>query len=217
MKTSFIVRRLAAFAFTVAMWSAHPGTASADTPALTISGGNDVPPSAGFTLGWGFTLSSTVTVSQLGLWDSGSNGFGEAHAIGIYTSAGSTPLVSTTIAAGSGATLLNNFRYVSVTPTILGAGTYNIGAYYTTTVDNINSTGSTVTPASGVTFNFNRFIGGASLANPTTANVSNGFFGPNFQTVPEPATGLLALGGAAVLLARRRRAALSRRLAQTPL
>ena len=56
-----------------------------------------------------------------------------------------------------------------------------------------------------ITFNGNRFVAGATLADPTFGTIDPAYFGPNINAtaVPEPAT-LLLLGTGAVALLRRR-------------
>src|SRR5689334_1553682 len=72
--------------------------------------------------GWSFTLSSSVAVTQLGLWDgagpgtggSVGDGFGSAHTVTLWTGTG-TSLASAVIPAGTTATLgADNFRYVTL-------------------------------------------------------------------------------------------------------
>ena len=84
------------------------------------------------TIGWSFTVGANpITVSQLGLYDSGGNGLAESHQIGLWTGDGSLLLRSTTVPAGTSATLSGAYRYVPVTPVTLNAGqTYVIGAFY---------------------------------------------------------------------------------------
>ena len=66
-----------------------------------------------FTLGWEFSLSSTVTVTALGSFDSTGTGLAESHDGGIRDSTG-TLLVSATVAAGTADPLIGQLRYASV-------------------------------------------------------------------------------------------------------
>ena len=70
------------------------------------------------TLGYAFTVSSPIRVTKLGVWDSGSDGLTDPHAIAIWTSTG-TQLVQATIPAGTPGTLIDGFRYLPIAPFIL--------------------------------------------------------------------------------------------------
>jgi hypothetical protein len=94
-----------------------------------LLGGGRAFAGANQTFGYAFTLSSPVLVTQLGLWDEGNNGLISSHAVTIWTSTG-TQLVQATIPAGTGGTLTNGFRYVSIAPFSLAAGTYTIAGFY---------------------------------------------------------------------------------------
>src|SRR5262245_37302899 len=95
--------------FVVALMAWSPLETWADTIAFSLSSIGDInTPGGDQTFGYEFTLSSAVTVTNLGLWDFQNTGSSTSHAVTIWTSTG-TQLVQTTIPAGTGETLIDGF------------------------------------------------------------------------------------------------------------
>ena len=162
------------------------------------------------TLGWAFTLEIPVLVSDLGFWDNGSNGLAGAQTVDIWTSAGVLK-VTGIVPAGTGAPLLNSFRYISVTPVALPAGSYTIGAYSNGSPDLV-AISPIITTDAAVTYAGSRSAFTSGIGFPSGDTLSapggNSYFGPNFQftaTAPEPASAALLGLGTLLLAAHRRR------------
>jgi len=149
-----------------------------------------------------------MLATDIGFFDSSQNGLAESHEMGIFASDG-TLLRSGTIGAGTGASLINQFRYIGIAPLLLSAGqTYRVGAVFTTGDDPVlfpgYVTGFSTVP--DITFNGSRFAFGATLDDPTLSFGGDpAYFGVNINAtaVPEPTT-LLLLGSGVVALIRRR-------------
>ncbi len=101
--------------------------ARADTPAFASGGSRtNQPPSFTGTKGWAFDNTSPsspgnyVAITQLGVFDSLGDGLANAHAIGIW-SANGTLLASTTIPAGTAASLVDGYRYMPISPVLIPA------------------------------------------------------------------------------------------------
>ncbi len=174
-------------------------TSFAGTLAMTGSSITDITDTSGYTTGWAFTTTG-VTVTALGYYDSGKDGLLDAHDVGIFDSLGNL-LVSATVPNGVAGTLNADWRFISITPYALGAGSYVIGGYSKSS-DPITITG-TATGAPGITLgSVIRYVYGGSLAFPTFGGLT--YLNPNFEfnaapPVPEPAT--LGLAAAALCLA----------------
>lgn len=181
-------------------------SARSDDLGLDFTGGFQASPNPDQTLGWEFTLSSTRTVTSLGVFDIGANGLASPHLVGIWTSGGtllgtvtvnnaSTPIASTSTA---GRWLFQALG----SPLTLSPGNYIVGVDYPTgNTDDVMTSAGTISLASGLTFVQGRFT-----SNPTagfdfpdaTFSTSGGHFGPDLllAAVPEPATlALLGMGG----------------------
>jgi hypothetical protein len=165
---------------TVALIAFCPLQTRADTIALNskISGVGSSQRNS--TKGWAFTISSPVLVTQLGLWDKGNNGLNTSHVVTIWTSTG-TLMAQTTIPAGTGATLMDGFRYVSITSVLLPAGSYTIGGFYGRFTDQFAIHPSTIITASGLTYNGSRSALGFAFPAGNFFGNANSYFGPNFQ------------------------------------
>ena len=190
MKTIVIKHYIPLGALTAALVAFCPLQTRANTIALSFTGGTSDFPNTDETLGWAFTLSSPVLVTDLGLWDQNNDGLFVSHVVTIWTSTG-TLEAQGTIPSGTGATLTNGFRYVSIAPVLLPAGSYTIGGFYSVGSEEVASIASATTTASGVTFDGSRF--GFGFAFPTLTDATNSFFGPNFQfttstSVPDAGT-----------------------------
>jgi hypothetical protein len=184
-----------------------PNAQAQGTPALSFTGAANFGAPEG-TFGWSFTLSNTITVTELGYFDFGGNGLSDAHDVGIWTSSG-TLLVSATVPAGTAGTLNGDFRYVLVAATLLAPGDYVIGGFTPAdSGDPVAVQAATITTASGISYDASRSIGGSSLTFPIgdTSGQPNSYFGPNFIFVPEPTTtALLLLGSSGSIVAWLRR------------
>jgi Domain of unknown function (DUF4082) len=192
------------FAVALVAWS--PLQTRADTIAFGVSSTASISFGDNTTLGYAFTVSSPVTVTNLGLFDFGNDGLNTSHAVTIWTSTG-TQLVQTTIPAGTGATLTDGFRYVSIAPFQLAAGTYTIGGFYAASTD-FSLEAASITSASGVSYAGSRSAIGFTFPSGDAIAVLNSYFGPNFQFItgvgaPTPDPGstwpLLLLAVTAVL------------------
>jgi len=176
---------------------------------------------ANVTLGWGFSLATPLTVTDLGFFD-GNSGLVDPHPVGIWDSAG-TLVAEATVPSGIAATLVSGFRFVPISPVSLSAGAFTIGAYANgTSPDPFRFEVPSFTPVAGLSFGpVDLFTRGDSLTRPTTAAdvfTQGGYFGPNFLVsapteIPEPGTIGITLMGLAIVTGRvlRRADALARR------
>src|SRR4051812_7561241 len=108
--------------------------AQADTVALDFSGGLLGFATSEFTQGWAFSTSNPLLLTQLGFWDgpltSVGDGLANPYVVSVWTSTGML-LAQATVPAGTSATLVGGFRYVSlVSGVVLPAGFYTIAAHY---------------------------------------------------------------------------------------
>ena len=141
------------------------GPAMADTIALTDFSGGFLTTSGDDQLyGWFFDLSAPVDVTALGVGDSRGAALAVSHDVGIFAVSNQTLLVSATVPAGSGETLLDGFRYVSVSPTILPAGAYVIVMTMPEgNADSQSNNNTSETTSSPVTYVDSAFDEGSSL------------------------------------------------------
>lgn len=168
-----------------------------------------------YTLGWSFNVTSTITVTDLAVFQNNGVGLLESHPVGIWNSTGGL-VVSATVTAADPCVLdqLGAQQWCEVgVSTKLTPGTYTIGAVYNNLLDPLifpgTLAGEGISNVNGanVTLIQNQFIAGGTLTDPTnTTGDTMSYFGPNFTysttVVPEPGTlimlgtGLVGLAGA---------------------
>jgi hypothetical protein len=180
--------------------------AEADTIALTgYTGGFQATSGSDQLYGWFFDTTAPITVTALGVGALPTGGpLSISHDVGIFAVTGESLLVSGTVPAGSGGTLLDGFWYTSVSPTPLPAGDYVI--VMTMPSGNTDYQAievATETTSAPVAYVNSAFDSGSSLAYPTLEGAyAPGLFGPNFTFtggVPEPSTWAMLLIGFAGL------------------
>lgn len=222
-KTPFKLPFLAPAVLVAALMAICPPQTRANTIALDFTGGT-TGGGANFTLGWSFSLSSSILVTDLGVWDSANDfgspvgdGLSESHLVSIWTSSGIL-VTSATVPAGTSGTLVDDFRYLSIAPTLLVTGDYVIGAYYQTAADRQAINATTITTASGVTYTGSRSILGNAFPPGDILTIPNSFFGPNFQFMTDLNGRAVPEGGTAFILMLSSFAAVvvTRRLCQAP-
>ena len=132
------------------------------------------------TIGWEFSIAEPIPVYSLGVWDEGHDGLSDDHIVGIWSIPDGTLLTSTTVTSGD--TLVNGFRYASISAITLPAGSYVIGAYMPTGADRgaADAIYSTTAP---VVYERNLYLYDQGFVLPTDEWVGydGGNFGPNFE------------------------------------
>ena len=133
-------------------------------------------------VGYRFTVSSPLSVSDLGVWNADTDGLTSAHQVGIWDSS-QTLIASVTVDPATG-TPVGQWTYASITPVVLNPGeTYTAGALYTATDnDSYISGASSVTTAPEVTWVQSVYpsAGDLGFVYPALDSTSGGRFGPNF-------------------------------------
>lgn len=154
------------------------------------------------TAGWEFTVLSPIRVTKLGVFDFAQDGFAESHQTGIWSTNG-TLLVQTNLASGTGAELIDGFRYLPITETLLQPGHYIIGTFFRHAgPDKILDTPSPAIVAPQIAFYQARY-GAETFTFPNVGQgVGNGTntFGPNFRFVEAEPSVAVSLTTTQVLL-----------------
>src|SRR5437016_5297222 len=98
--------------------------AHAEMPAFPLgSVSQDQPPSFTGTRGWVLNYTppnSSISITELGVFDNGGDGLVNPHQVGLWLPDG-TLLASATVPAGTSATFLDGYRYVSISPLVFPA------------------------------------------------------------------------------------------------
>lgn len=168
---------------------------------------------SGDTIGYEFTVTSTVSGNALGAWNAGGTGLGSApEEVGIWSTAGSLVTSATVTSASTpvaSASTDGDWLFTSVSPFVLTPGTYDIGLVFFATSP-LSQIGASFVTEPGITVDSGTVSGNAGFSQPTDPFFTD-IFGPTFGTIsvpaPEPAS-LAILGAALTALAglRRRRA-----------
>jgi hypothetical protein len=182
-----------------AVGAAAAAQAAVITPAYEYTDAALLTEGSAYTLGFAFSLGSAVTLDALGVWE---DDLGHSHQVGIWdasnTLVASATVLSTDVVSG-------HFRWASVSPIVLAAGTYVIGAQYVGGSGGVfASDAQGVTTAPGFTWLGDRQTGGAGLNQPTYQNNNYGTNGIPYANlsftgggggVPEPATWAMMIVG----------------------
>ena len=161
-----------------------------------------------WTLGWKFSVMAPTSVEALGVYDSGQDGLAGPAQVGLWLASGGAPLVQTTIAAGTEATLDGYFRFAPVSSTALTPGIeYIVGAHLDSDATSLFGGNGIVDPRVSV-IDARYSTLGTGFAFPDQTDPGTGgaaFLGGNFQltAVPLPAaawlfgSGIIGLGSMA--------------------
>ena len=173
--------------------------------------------------GWSFSVLSPLSITHLGVFDSGSDGLSNAHQVGVWRhdfvdDDVYTLMASTEVPAGDETLLVDGFRFSPVDLTYLPeneiGSVYVIGAFYGS--NDIDPQLNSVSDADSF---WPAFYHGARISDElefmppiNTVRIGGdgddaGYFGPNFLFVPEPLSiAVQLIGFATVLLFARQRA-----------
>ena len=145
----------------------------------------------GDVVGWRFTVSAPLEISDLGVWNADTNisgaGLTAAHEVGIWD--GSQALLASVTVDPTG-TVVGDWTYAGITPiTLMPGQTYTIGARYAAgDTDNYNSGASSMSTHADLTWTGSCLPAAVDLGfvYPSLDSSSYGRFGPNFlfTTVP---------------------------------
>ncbi len=185
-------------------------TGQAQTPGVTFSEtSSSVYNVPNLTRGYTFNVNQPFAISALGMFDSGQDGFVSTHIVSLWDSSGSL-LASVNMPAGTSAELINQFRYMPITPVNLSLGNYTVGVYYPTLTPQQGLGDAMMTGISDASTDPEFTILNYTFAHPGywdpapyLADHEN--FGANFLIIPipEPSTVALIGLGAAAVIARR--------------
>ena len=103
------------------------------------------------TVGWQFTVLSSITLTGLGWFDQNGDGLQMAHEVGIWDSGG-TLLTSALVPQGVAAPLDGLFRTESVAALVLGPGTYSVGGQNFGTNTELLAFGTAPTTVANISF-----------------------------------------------------------------
>jgi hypothetical protein len=212
--------RAAAAAAALVLSLASPAAGS-----LAVTGwATRVPEGSGVdaTIGWEFSLDTSVTVTALGVYQNAADGLHSGHVVGIFRDSDQALMGYESIPAGTSGYLEDRYQFLNLgTPFDLAPGSYTVAETITSILDPNNDTffslvtGLTTDPH--VTFLTSARTYTAGFNYPTAlGGFNDGYFGPNFiftvdpapppADTPEPATtGLLGAGLAGLGVAARRR------------
>ena len=168
---------------------------------------------APWTLGWKFSVTAPTSVEALGVYDSFQDGLAGTAQVGLWLASGGTPLVQTTIAAGTDAALDGYFRFAPVSSTALTPGIeYIVGAHLDGDATSLFGGNGIVDPrVSVIDVRYSSFGSGFGFPDQTDLGTDGAaFLGGNFQltSVPLPAAAWLfgsGVNGLAGLVRRRNR------------
>ena len=186
----------AAFA-ALTLASAVSANALTVNPVVEYTSAGTLSDSRAYMLGYDFSLSSALNIDALGYWANGRSG---SHQVGIWNSANA--LVATATVDTLTDPLIGHFRWASIAPVVLGAGTYTIaGQFLGDGTFNSDATGIVSNPAY-THITDRQEAGGFTRPTLSTEGLyygANGIFEVSFSTssgaVPEPATwGLMIMG-----------------------
>ena len=209
--TAVAISATLAFAGTAASAATTAAVSLNNTPATVVE-------TKDFSVGYRFEALQNLSVTALGAYDAGLDGFAGRAELGLFSLSGAL-LASATITGAEGS-LVNQFRYANlISPVMLSAGTeYVLGAWFSERNGIFNSNygakegGRVSLTSDTIKLLRNRDLpGGGGLVFPSRepSNAHLGTFGPNMLVevapVPLPAGGLLLLGGIGTLAAMRRR------------
>jgi hypothetical protein len=169
-------------------------------------------PIANSNYGWAFTVTSSLVVDGLGLWDARSDGLVEKHEVGIWRTSGPTGapvLIASEDVSNNDSlpvpSLSPNGRWLftTISAVTLAPGSYILGAIYRSgpsgSYDPFVSDALTISTTPGITYGSTREIHNTEMLSCPTdfgLNEHNGFFGPNIRLVPEASVPLLIAAGA---------------------
>lgn len=148
-----------------------------------------------------FTPLSNIRVTALGMYDHDQDGLGQYHPVMLYEVAGGVVLASATV-GGTDGFISGVFRYLSISPVFLQAGTQYAVVGFTLADRGThawNPPGLVIAPQigyDGYAYNYNAFpsLPTGSLRTDMT------FFGPGFLFTEAPEPGAFAMTGAGLLL-----------------
>lgn len=165
---------------------------------LTVAGRADITASTylgGGTLGnfvnptgFAFVPQFNITVNQLGVWDSDSDGLASAHTVGLFDSVTHASLTTALVPSGTAAPIIDGSRFVNITPIQLLAGTsyYILGDNFSTDVFAYGNTAIWYAPEITWLRTVNA-LGPTIFADPFFLNDNiRGDLGPNFLFTPSP-------------------------------
>ena len=213
------MKKFIAFCLVLGSSFANASVSKADTIGLEGDSFSSTYTSTGenYTFGWAFSTTTNISLTALGYFDNGEDGFVTSHDVGVWNSDG-VLVASATVAAGTSSALDGHFRYASIAPITLAAGHYRIGGVH---IGDSSGNGdwygyspTSVVYGPEITFHGNqlRYTGeSTTLTDPTsTGKAPGGYFGGNFKytmsEVPAPSSVAALIGmGLMGLIASRKR------------
>lgn len=159
-------------------------------------------------LGQNFTVNGAITVSQLGVFDSGQNGINGTLTVAIFSSNGSEVVGPLTF-SGTAGTVISGDRFLTLpAPVTLGPGNYSLttagwGLDMNGNANIAGFTPPTLNTGGGlITFTGSGFLagGGLQFLTPAPGLTPDQFNAGSFVFAPEPSTAILLAVGLLLVL-----------------